>query len=272
MIKRLSGCFVALTLLLALQGGHAQTYIVNWNGEYLDQKAGGQKLDLGSETPLNAADGSNEGVGFAYSEELPKSPSIAKYDAQKPSAVFYGALEFINPGASEDMATALRPLNTVVKAANTTFIGFGGTPPPDAGTSRVRGLVFWLKKDFLNGFEKMEKITWQSILSMSLNITKIDAKLSHARFAVQSGGKWYLSESASENSKAFTINDASWGEWNVTSALPLPALPDSFPTSGDQLSDITAFGFYFDAGSVSKANAVFATDAFQVEANSAPHK
>lgn len=272
MIKRLSGCFVALTLVLALQGGHAQTYIVNWNGEYLDQKAGGQKLDLGSETPLNAADGSSEGVGFAYSEELPKSPSIAKYDIQKPSAVFYGALEFINPGASEDLAATLRPLNTVVKAANTTFIGFGCTPPPDAGTSRVRGLVFWLKKDFLNGFEKMEKITWQSVLSMSLNIAKIDAKLSHARFAVQSGGKWYLSESASENTKTFTINDASWGEWNVTSALPLPALPDSFPTSGDQLSDITAFGFYFDAGSVSKANAVFATDAFQVEANSAPHK
>ena len=270
MIKYLPGCLSALALALVLPCANAQTYIVNWHGDYLDQKAGGQKLDLGSETPLNAADGSPEGVGFAYSQDTPKSPAFAKYDAQKPSAVFYGAVEFINPGASVDMATTVRPLNAVVKTANTTFIGFGSPPPPDAGTSRVRGLVFWLKKDFLSGFEKTAKITWQNVLSMSLNIAKIDAKLSHARFAVQSGGKWYLSEAASDNAKVFTINDASWGEWGVTSALPLPALPDSFSLSGDQLNDITAFGFYFDAGSVSKANAVFATDAFQVEANALP--
>ncbi len=273
------GCFAAGLLAAfhfacGLGSASGQTYLVDWSGDYLDQPAGGQRLELGPDTPVNDSAGAPVGVAFPCSDEVPKSPASARYQSGMPSALFYGALEFTNPGSagSGDLAPEVRPLNSVVKVPTGTFIGLGGTPPVDASISRIRGILFWQKKDFLNGFAAARTVTWNDIVGLSVNILKIDAKNTHARFAVRSGGKWYLSEGRTDRTKQFVVNDTVWGEWvGFGETMPLPPAPDSFTVQASSLNEITALGIYFDAASTSPgSNAVFGFNAFQAEANAAP--
>lgn len=257
-----------------LGGASAQTYLVDWSGDYLDQPAGGQRLELGPDTPVHDAAGTPVGVGFPSSDEAPKSPASARYQSGMSSALFYGALEFTNPGSADsgDLAPKVRPLNAVVKVPTGTFIGLGGTPPVDGSVSRIRGVLYWQKKDFLSGFAAARTVTWSDIVGLSVNILKIDAKNTHARFAVRSGGKWYLSESRTDRTKQFVVNDTVWGEWTgFGETMPLPPAPDQFTVQASALNEITALGIYFDAASTSPgSNAAFGFNAFRAEAHGAP--
>ncbi len=254
---------------MALPGVRAQNFLVQWDGSYLQRQSGGVKLDLPGATDIPASDQSAPGLGFAYSEDKPISPASG-YDATQPSAVFYGVIQATNSGQgkSEDMASILPSLNTVIANYGRNSINFAGTSPGDEGSSAVNGLVFWKLKDSPLPAARSGKVKWEDIVSISVDITKINAKLGSFRFAVQSGGKWYLSESSGVKTGWFTVNETTWGEWPVGESFPLPPVPDSFPLSSGDLKDITALGLYFTGGSASAgANATFALRSFYAEAN-----
>lgn len=256
-------------VLLALPGARAQSFLVQWDGSYLQRQSGGTKLDLPPVTTLTPTDEASSGVGFAYSEERPIFPASG-YDTTLPSAVFYGVIQATNsgPGKSEDMASILPSLNTVVANYGRNSINFAGTSPGDEGSASVSGLVFWKLKDSPLEAARSGKVKWEDIVGVSVDVTKINARLGSFRIAVQSGGKWYLSESSGTKTGWFTVNETTWGEWPVGESFPLPPVPDSFPLSSGDLKNITALGLYFTGGSASAgANATFALRSFYAEAN-----
>lgn len=256
--------------LLSLFPLWSQTFLVQWDGAYLTRLTGGEKLNLTGETALVDPEQKPQGVGFLYNEEVPMSPDTAGYDATKPSAVFYGVLEVNNPSGAQqkDIVPMVRSLNTVGANYGKNSLNLASTPPADGGTAQVIGLIFWRLKDSPMVAARSGKLSWSAINGISVDVNKINSKLSTVRFAVQSDGKWYVSEAKGIGTGWFTVNDTIWGEWPVKAAFPLPPLPDSFPVSGAKLKNITALGLAFSAASDSTDhNAVFGFRAFYAEAN-----
>lgn len=258
------------SFLLALSSLWSQDFLVQWDGAYLTRTTGGEKLNLTGETALADPDQNPQGVGFLYNEEVPLSPDTAGYDSTKPSAVFYGVLEVSNPSGAQqkDIVSMVRSLNTVGANYGKNSLNLASTPPADGGTAQVTGLIFWRLKDSPWKAARSGKLSWSAINGLSVDVNKINSKLSSVRFAVQSDGKWYVSEAKAFGTGWFTVQDTTWGEWPVTAAFPLPPLPDSFPVSSAQLKNITSLGLAFYAASVStEHNAVFGFRAFYAEAN-----
>ena len=248
----------------------AQSYLVDWGGDYMDQEASGHILNLGPETIIEDAAGQMIGVGFAHDDTQPKVPLSARYDRQKPSAVFYGMFQVMNPVVPEggDPAKSLRSLAQVKALARRNAIGFGSVPVADGPGTEITGLVFWRKADFLTGGEG--KIPWSKIQSLSVSILSINSRGGDGsvRFALRNGDTWYLSESEHKKGGIFTVHTTPWGEWKgVGAGFPLPELPTDFSTSEDQLTDITAVGVFFRCKSSTPGlSAVFSFNAFQAEA------
>lgn len=244
-------------------------FLVQWDGAYLERQTGGEKLNLTGETALTDADQQPLGVGFLSSDEVPLSPESAGYDTTKPSAVFHGVLEVTNPSRAQtqDIVSTIRSLNTVVANYGKNMINLAANDPADGGTAQVRGLVFWKLKD--SPLEAARNgVSWNAIQNLSVEVSKINSKLSGFRFAVQSGGQWYLSESLGTRTGWTTVHDTNWAEWPVTNAFPLPAMPELFPVSSGDLKTITALGIAFTGVSEAPgANAVFGFKAFYAEAN-----
>lgn len=260
----------ALVFQSVLPQTQAQTYLVNWGGDYLDQEASGQMLNLGPDTSIPDAAGNMMGVGFGYDDAMPKSPLAARYDAQKPSALFYGVLQVMNPVIPEngDPAKQLRSFSQVKALARKNAIGFGSVPAKDGQTTEMTGMVYWRKSEFLQG--GTDKIPWSKIMNMSLSVLGINSRggTGSIRFAIRNGDTWYLSESEQQKGGIFVLHDSQWGEWKGLGAdFPLPEVPAEFTTSANQLTDITAVGVFFHASSSTPGvNAVFTFNAFQVEA------
>lgn len=244
-------------------------FLVQWDGAYLERTTGGEKLNLTGETLLADADQEALGVGFLYNEDVPLSPDVTGYDTTKPSAVFYGVLEVTNPtkARKEDITSINRSLNTVVANYGKNMINLAANDPEDGGAAQTRGLVFWKLKDSpLEGARG--GISWNAIQYLSVEVSKIDSKLSEFRFAVQSGGRWYLSESQGTRPGWTTVHDSNWAEWAVKAEFPLPPLPEVFPVSSADLKTITAVGIAFTGVSETPgSNAVFGFKAFYAEAN-----
>lgn len=245
-------------------------FLVQWDGAYLERTTGGEKLNLTGETLLTNADQEALGVGFLYNEDVPLSPKVTGYDTTKPSAVFYGVLEVTNPtkAREEDITSINRSLNTLVANYGKNMINLASNDPEEGGSAQVRGLVFWQLKDSPLESARGGGLSWSDIQCLLIDVSKINSKLSSFRFAAQSNGKWYLSESAGMRTGWTTIHDTTWAEWPVAASFPLPPMPELYPVSSSELKNITALGIAFSAFSEAPGrNAVFAFKAFYAEAN-----
>lgn len=253
--------------------GQAENLLVNWGGDYLDMEASGFKLELGPASVISDETGKAIGVGFAYDESTPKSPAGPRYNLQKPSAAFYGVLQVLNPGTPEDgdAARLLRSFSQVKAMARKNAVGFGSAPVEEGQTTSLTGLVFWQKQDFLRGGKGTEKISWSRIVSLTVNIVSLNTREGggNIRFALRSGGKWFLSESEQQKTGPFALHSSNWAEWKgLGSSFPLPEIPTDFGVRSEQLTDITAVGIFFQSSSSKPgSNAVFAFNSFQVEGN-----
>lgn len=243
--------------------------LVRWDGAYMTRPTGGEKLNLSGESSFNGPDGAPAGIGFS-GQDMPISPDGKFYDATRPSARFYGLLEMENPtrAAVGDISAALRSLNTVSANHGRNIVNFACVDPAEGGRAVCRGLVYWRVEDSPLAGRLPEALTWADFQSLSVEVAKINNKLSHFQFAVQSGGKWYLSESRGDRTGWTSLSDSSWAEWAVGSGFPLPAFPEVYPVRSVDLKDITAVGLAFSAGSAAVgANAVFGFWGFYAELN-----
>ena len=269
MKSSLTPLVILIFLSLGSQLARAEKFLVNWGGDYLDQEASGQLLNLGGDTIISDQEGSEVGVGFAYDETLPLSPQAERYNREKSSAIFYGVLQVTNPGMPEDgdPASLLRRMSQVKALARKNAIGFGSGPVKGSESSGITGLVYWQKQDFLQ--DTTVKIPWSKVQYLSVDVASINSRdgTGEVRFAIRNGNTWYLSEDEQNKGGPFVLHDSSWGVWKVEAgAFPLPETPTDFDTAGNQLTDITAVGVFFHATSSSPtSNAVFSFNSFQVE-------
>lgn len=118
------------------------------------------------------------------------------------------------------------------------------------GSATIRGLIYFQKADFLNGGNN-EPISLADHSTLTLNIRKANGTTS-VRMAVLQGSQWYISDVAFNIPAAgdiVTLTDLSshtWGAWSPIGGA-LPALPESYSVATSTLTDIQAFGFYFEA-------------------------
>lgn len=262
-----------LSLVLAFSLGSfvpvqaADEYFVNWSGSFLSHTGSGQRIELGPEDGIKDKEGKEIGAAFPYSEDKPKSPSSDKYDSSKPSALFYGAFEVFNPSIpASELALKVRPLNQIQGLNGENAFSIGSAPPGNAAETFMKGLIFWKKSDFLAGWSE-KKMSWKDIQGLSMNANRFNGKMGGnvIRFAVQSGGKWYLSESDYRKPGNFVINDSKWTEW--VPSIPFPPVPESFSVQDKVLEDITAVGIYFEIGSsVANLSAVLGFNSFRASA------
>ncbi|CAN5459993.1 hypothetical protein BH09VER1_BH09VER1_25370 [soil metagenome] len=267
------GVLCALSILP--KPANAESFFVDWEGAYLSHETGGQKLNLGPETSIFDGNHKIIGVGFTWSEDAPISPKSPRYDLTKPSALFYGTLQVINPiaAASDEFPSKVRPMSQVTAAYGKNVINLGSTAAEEGSPARLTGFLFWPKKSFLGN--PTTPISWSEIPGVTAGIAKINTKPGPAevRIAVRSGGKWYLSETTTDRPGALRVTDLSWGEWDVGTTLPLPSAPKTYKVKSATLNDITAVGVYFDVtSSEPPKNAVFSVDSFQVESSRKPEK
>lgn len=95
------------------------------------------------------------------------------------------------------------------------------------------------------------------------------------RMAVLNDGVWYLSQELRTGMTRFEILNASaamWGAWEeLKGAESLPAVPVIFATSGSELTNIQAVGFYFSALASEANGARLEMDNFKASALVTPH-
>lgn len=260
---------ILLFFSLGSEMAQAESFLVNWGGDYLDQEASGQLLNLGGDTIISDKEGNEVGVGFAYDETQPLSPLTERYNKEKPSAIFYGVLQVMNPGMPDDgdPARLLRRMSQVKALARKNAIGFGSGPAEGPESTGLTGVVYWQKQNFLQDTEA--KIPWSKVQSMSVEVAGINSRggTGQIRFAIRNDNTWYLSEDEQNKGGFFVLHDSSWGEWKVGAGIfPLPETPTEFVTAANQLTNITAVGVFFHAtSSTPGTNAVFSFRSFQVE-------
>lgn len=271
-MKTPSVFFVFITAMLALAVAELPVrtepaLLVRWDGAYLTRQTGGEKLDLPREVSIEDSTGQIVGMGFP-GQAAPLSPVGGSYDSARPSAHFYGLLEMQNPmlATNADIASSLRSLNAVSANYGRNIINFACTSPVEGGTSFCRGLVYWRVQDSSLASAVSRGLGSGDLQSFSVEVAKINSKLSHFQFAVQSDGKWYLSETRGDSTGWTVLHDTVWAEWPVTAEFPLPPFPEAYSVSASKLQNITAVGLAFSVVSSSaRSNAVFGIRSFYVE-------
>ncbi len=117
---------------------------------------------------------------------------------------------------------------------------------PSLTNTQVRGLIFYNKQDFLNGYSNVT-LSLNGVVG-SMNIAAV-ADGQAIRYAVQSGGSWYLSQTNKTAAGSFSnvsLQDQNWGLWDGPTSTNQWAAPVTFDTLGTSITDVSAFGFYFD--------------------------
>lgn len=212
--------------------------IVDWGGAYVSGSRG---------FVLPTAEDDGGVRTFPYSDSAAITPASGYSTPAGKSGPFYGALELIsNDGTPRNFAQAQ------VSRESGTGDSFMRVGQASGVAGSVRGLVFFVKGNFLNGYDGVTLSLGG--LSGEMNIRAI-ADTGSFRFAVRDGSSWYLSETARTTTGDYTIDSLSvenWGLWDPTGS-PVAALPAGYATSGGTLNDVTAFGFYFTASRSSSA-------------------
>ena len=227
-----SSRFLAIASLVALAATatlNAQTDVVNWGGDYVSGSQGFTR-------PTAVTNGLN--VTYTYSSNTAITPSSGYTAPSGRTGPIYGAWQVTSLGAS--------PLeiqqSMIQNSAANDNIYF--TTPSGTGAN-LQGLIFFNKQNFLNGYSNVTLSL--SGVEGSMNIVALNLGGTF-RYAVQSGGSWYLSQTNKTSTGAFSnvsLLSQNWGAWDPSGA-PFVVAPSSFDTLGTSLTDVTAFGFYFD--------------------------
>lgn len=155
-------------------------------------------------------------------------------------------------GAFETEVTAGSAVNGSLQWANNTAgdrINSFATWATGSGTLTLSGLVFINQADFTD--LNSGAVMFDAASSMTVNIfllTNTNNLPRSVRFAVLNGGTWYLSSSSTNSAGMFTIANLAaenFGAWNSPTNIPFSAVPTSFATTGNTLSNIQAVGIYF---------------------------
>ncbi|HWL54897.1 MAG TPA: hypothetical protein VNQ90_20810 [Chthoniobacteraceae bacterium] len=251
----------ALTLPAA-----ANTLLVNWGGNYF---VGESATDLNILTNYGTQEPISGGFLLPYSTVSTMSPDKhARYDADGTSATFYGAVQITSQsGTTTDAQVRILRNNDQNRIHINTAVGNA------SNHTFTRGLFFWKKEDFLNGFADQPNLSLADFQKLTLNTANARSNQNTAiRFAVLSDGVWYLSQtqqtgtyfnSAPGEFLLAVPVEENWGIWNpATSPLDLP--PTTFDKPGSELDNITAIGFYFDGTYTGSNSASFDFQSFSV--------
>ena len=225
--------------------------IVDWGGNYV---GGSRSLELPAATD-------NGGMRtFEYSDTLSINPDADYTPPVGKTGPMYGAVQNTSLDGTARNFGAARISND----GDTDYLylqgnsGIGGS---------LEGLIFFLKDDFLNGYDS--PVLTLSGLSGTMLIRTLNTS-GALRLAVQNGTSWYLSETEQTATGTFEVSDLqaeNWGAWDPTGA-PLNAVPGTYSTSGSTLNNVTAVGYYFSAERDTSA-AALAVDTFQLSTSSA---
>lgn len=238
--------------------------IVNWGGDYTSSNLWSQrgKTDL------------SKGILYAYNTATPISPSTATTDYSGTSSRFYGAVHLVSQnGPVAPSGNEIRVLNN----GEQDYIYIRTQTASASNPTNARGLLFWKKSDFLNGKDS-ENLSLSDLGKFTINVSQARSTSTSIRFAVQGNdGTWYLSETALTGSRfgeafgTFSLDapaTSMWGVWNVqgdpTSAISADSI--TYNVNGQDISDIVAVGFFFDANYNLPNAAWLGFDRFTVEA------
>lgn len=249
--------FTLLTCLVSLSSLSAEEAVVRWGGNYLAEGyTGNLYLNRGAETVLD--------IGQAYPDlESPRHP---KYDTSKPSAVFYGMLQTTSalPVAEEKSRMQVRYENGENR------ISICSSPGAIGNTVAVQGLIFWKKDGFLDAFAGRDISSLSALKELALRVPGLRGS-GIIRFAVQSEGKWFLSEAALEARSRGPVPEdpgefrlpapgSRWGQWSRDPLL-LDQPPVEFKSTN--LRAISAVGFYFSVQYAASNAALLEIDSFE---------
>ncbi len=259
----------------ALPTAGASTLLVNWGGNYVAGNVG---------TPRGATNVNTTGyIGqlWGYNATVPISPGIgSSYSGT--SAKFYGVAQLTTKLGGANGSHQVQIQNNAEQ--DRIYVQTRGlnvnTLPGD--TANAQGFFFWNKEDFLDGESLSEPLQLSSLSELYLNAPYGRVSNSTVRFAVQSGGVWYLSEKALVTGEKLAtalgsitlteLSESAWAQWGVQASPTslLDAAPGTFDVLGSTLNDITAVGFYYDATYI-KSNAVMlGFSEFRVTATTIP--
>ena len=219
------GSMVALAATATL---NAQTDVVNWGGDYVSAN---QNLVR----PTAVTNGLV--VTYTYSSNTAITP-VSGYTAPAGrTGPIYGAWQVTSlTNVPVDIAQSRIANNA---AGDRIYI-----ISPSGTNTQVQGLIFYNKQDFLNGYSNVT-LSLNGVVG-SMNIAAV-ADGQAIRYAVQSGGSWYLSETNKTTAGSFSnvsLQDQNWGVWDP-STTPFGTVPATFDTLGTSITDVSAFGFYF---------------------------
>lgn len=237
--------FACLAAGLATAALNAQTDVVNWGGEYVGKTTG---LVLPTTTVTGGT------VTYPYSDSAPVT-ALTNYVAPSGrTGPIYAALQTTSgDGTPREFAKAL------VRDRSEGDDIYLQTESKVEGTNRASGLFFAQKQDFLAG--QRRAVSSLDGVRGQVNITVMHRGT--VRLAALNDERWYLSETNAIAAGLFAAENLgaqNWGAWDPTGA-PFADAPSKFDTPGASLTNVSAFGFYFDAERAGSAVS-FAFDAF----------
>lgn len=212
---------------LSLAAAEAAT-IVSFGGDMVS----GSYVDLVLPPPED-----NGGVRtWPYSAEFAISPPTSYTGPE-----FFGALQ----NAPGDGVPASFPAARITDNVAVDELRVWGNAVTAGQTGVVSGLIF-----FKPDVEPGSTVTFaeSSSLSMTFSMTSSSGANRNVRFAVLSGGVWYLSEmTKNDGGGTLSMNDPLaqlWAAWDPA-AVPMGAAPSSYGVYGSEFGEIDAIGLYF---------------------------
>lgn len=257
---------LALTAIATLglfSSAIAETTIVSWGGNYFNSGTSDLNMIGSREVAVST------GTLIPFSETIEISPNSTRYSTTGTSYRFYGTTLL----TTLDGTGGGTPQVRVVLNNGQNRIHINSLSGSATNLANAQGMFAWKKEDFLNGANSSEKIALSSLGNMSVSVPNArgDATI---RFAIQNDGVWYLSESSLTGNKFGTalgtlslsdLASSTWGVWNPTAtATGLNAPPTVFDITANQLTNITAVGFWFNATYAGGNAAILDFESFSV--------
>ncbi len=251
-------CALAVGSVLLLTTNLASAAaIVHW-GNSTGYVTSSQNFNLPSATDNGSA------RTYQYSATNPITPSSSYSTPADRTGPIYAALQNINGTAA---AASFGAASVADGDTATDFLRIqGSTPGAGNGDGNISGMFFFVKNNFLNNFNT-GTLSLANVESFTSTISDYSGTSASFRLAVQNSGTWYLSATQATGAGTFSFSNVSsinYGIWDPTGA-PLNTSIGAFTNAATTLTDVQAFGLYFDVTRTDNAPR-FRVEEFQVVA------